>query len=83
MLDNRDDAQQVCVATVAGDVTIHDGRLWHRVLPSNKTGIASLRRSAYVPYLTSHQPYEPKHEDSPMPFYHYLGIAIRKLKGGA
>jgi len=59
-------------------VTVHDGRLWHRVAVSTRTGAASLRRSMYVPYLTD--PYEPKGEASKTPLYHYLGAALRRLK---
>jgi hypothetical protein len=55
----------VCVETEPGDLTVHDGRLWHRVARSQYTGRASLRRSMYLPYLTG--PYEPKSEDSPTP----------------
>ncbi len=72
------DANEVTVETEPGDLTVHDGRLWHRVAVSTRTGPASLRRSMYVPYLTD--PYEPKSEQSKMPLYHRLGAAIRKLK---
>ena len=50
---------------------------------AGKTGPESLRRSAYVPYLTEHHPFEPKDEMSSTPFYHFFGAAMRKLKGGA
>ena len=63
-----------------GDLTVHDGRLWHRVAVSTRTGQASLRRSMYVPSLSD--PYEPKSEKSKTPLYHYLGAAIRRLKAG-
>lgn len=72
------DANEVTVETEPGDLTVHDGRLWHRVAVSTRTGAASLRRSMYVPYLTD--PYEPKSEQSKMPLYHRLGAAIRRLK---
>jgi hypothetical protein len=51
-------------------VTVHDGRLWHRVARATVTGDASQRRTLYVPYLKG--PYEPKDEGSPTPFYHRL-----------
>ena len=73
------DPGEICIATKAGDVTIHDGRLWHRVKPSTRP---SVRRSAYVPYLTSDQPFEPKGEASSMPFYHHFGKVLRWAKGG-
>ena len=28
------DRDELCIATSAGDVTVHDGRLWHRVRPA-------------------------------------------------
>lgn len=75
---HRPDARELAVETKAGDLTVHDGRLWHRVAQSRRSGEASLRRSMYVPYLTG--PYEPKTETSPTPAYHHLGRALRALK---
>ena len=72
---HRDDPAEVCIETEPGDLTVHDGRLWHRVARSHYTGAASLRRSMYLPYLTG--PYEPKSEDSPTPAYHRLGEWLR------
>lgn len=77
-LDHRDDEAEIVVETQAGDLTVHDGRLWHRVAQSSRTGPASLRRSMYIPYLTG--PYEPKSDGSRTPPYHYAGMALRKLK---
>lgn len=76
---HRPDPDEICVETRAGDLTVHDGRLWHRVAVSGKTGWASLRRSMYTPYQTG--PYEPKSERSPTPLYHHLGRALRWLRG--
>jgi phytanoyl-CoA hydroxylase len=72
------DRDEIAVETEPGDLTVHDGRLWHRVALSRRTGPASLRRSMYVPYLTD--PYEPKSAASKTPLYHHLGAAIRRLK---
>jgi hypothetical protein len=69
------DPDEICVETKPGDLTVHDGRLWHRVARSTREGPASLRRSMYVPYLTG--PYEPKREDSPTPAYHRVGAFLR------
>lgn len=52
------DVREVAVETEPGDLTVHDGRTWHRVEQSPHVGPRSLRRTMYVPYLT--QPYEPK-----------------------
>ena len=75
---HRPDPHELCVETEAGDLTVHDGRLWHRVARSSHTGAASLRRSMYLPYLTG--PYEPKSEESPTPGYHTLGALLRSLQ---
>jgi phytanoyl-CoA hydroxylase len=77
-LSHAPDPEEIAVETEPGDLTVHDGRLWHRVARSTRTGPASVRRSMYVPYLTD--PYEPKSEASRTPFYHRMGAALRKLK---
>ena len=77
-LSHAPDPAEIAVETQPGDLTVHDGRLWHRVQQSPKTGWASLRRSIYVPYQTG--PYEPKTEDSPTPGYHHIGRVLRWLK---
>jgi len=70
-----EDPAEICVETEPGDLTVHDGRLWHRVARSVHVGAPSLRRSMYLPYLTG--PYEPKSEASPTPLYHRLGEWMR------
>lgn len=69
--DHRIDANEVAVETQPGDLTVHDGRLWHRVQASPHEGWRSLRRSVYVPYQTG--PYEPKSDASGTPGYHHFG----------
>lgn len=69
-LDNREDPEEALLEAEAGDLTLHDGRLWHRVARSTLEGDASERRTMYVPYLAG--PYEPKDENSPTPLYHHL-----------
>lgn len=69
------DPEECVIETGPGDLSVHDGRLWHRVARSQHSGDASLRRSLYVPYLTG--PYEPKHEGSRTPAYHHLGRVQR------
>ena len=51
-VSHGEDPAEVCVETEPGDLTVHDGRLWHRVARSQLHGRASLRRSMYLPYLT-------------------------------
>ena len=77
-VDHRPDPKEICIETRAGDLTVHDGRLWHRVERSPHQGPASFRRSMYVPYLTDE--YQPKSEESGTAFYHHLGALGRKLK---
>ena len=74
-VSHRPDPAELCVETEPGDLTVHDGRLWHRVARSTLNGAASLRRSMYLPYLTG--PYEPKSDDSPTPAYHRVGEWLR------
>lgn len=69
------DPAEVCVETMPGDLTVHDGRLWHRVAQSPHTGLKSLRRSMYLPYLTG--PFEPKSDESPTPAYHRVAEWLR------
>ena len=73
-LDNRVDPREMCVEAKAGDLTIHDGRLWHRVARSTVSGEASRRRIMYVPFING--PYEPKHARSPVPISHRLGRLV-------
>lgn len=73
------DPNEVHVETWPGDLTIHDGRMWHRVATSSKTGWASMRRSMYVPY--QRDAYQPKDEDSKPLLYHRLFDKIMKLRG--
>ena len=75
---HRPDKREVAVETRAGDLTVHDGRLWHRVERSPHTGRASLRRVMYVPYLTDE--FHPKGEDSSTPIYHHIGKVMRLFK---
>ena len=56
-VSNDDDPREVAVQTWPGDVTVHDGRMWHRVKRSTHTGARSIRHSMYVPFvIDAHQP---------------------------
>lgn len=66
-LDNNADQQEVAIVPNAGDLTIHDGRLWHRVAQSSVIGEESRRRVIYLPIIAGK--YEPKNEKSPTAFY--------------
>ncbi|MDN3584896.1 phytanoyl-CoA dioxygenase family protein [Mucilaginibacter flavus] len=72
-LDHDTDENEVAITPTAGDLTIHDGRLWHRVAQSNVIGEESRRRVIYIPIIAGK--YEPKHADSPTAFYQrFAGI---------
>lgn len=72
------DPKEVAVETWPGDLTVHDGRMWHRVEASPRTGWASLRRSMYVPYVRD--TFAPKSETSETPAYLRLFDAIMRWK---
>lgn len=55
---NDDDPDEIPVETWPGDLTVHDGRMWHRVKASPHTGEKSVRHSMYVPYVVD--AYQPK-----------------------
>jgi phytanoyl-CoA hydroxylase len=79
-IDHNADKKEVGFDIEAGDLTIHDGRLWHRVQQSSLTGEASRRRVLYFPAITG--AYRPKNETSATPFYHRLAqIKDKRLTG--
>lgn len=67
-LDNEPDAREVAFDIKAGDLTVHDGRCWHRVERSSLIGAASRRRVMYIPIIAGK--YTPKSAKSATPFYH-------------
>jgi ectoine hydroxylase-related dioxygenase (phytanoyl-CoA dioxygenase family) len=67
-VDNRPDEKEVGFDIEAGDLGVHDGRLWHRVQQSPNYGDASRRRVMYVPFITG--AIKVKNEKTKMPFYH-------------
>jgi ectoine hydroxylase-related dioxygenase (phytanoyl-CoA dioxygenase family) len=69
-LNNQTDKKEVLVEASAGDLVIHDGRIWHRVAPSPLTGAASRRRVMYIPMIVGE--YAPKTAVSKTPLYLHL-----------
>ncbi|MEP6675296.1 MAG: phytanoyl-CoA dioxygenase family protein [Ferruginibacter sp.] len=67
-IDKDADPREVGFDIEAGDLTVHDGRIWHRVEQSPFTGEQSRRRVMYVPIVTGK--YQPKNKYSKTPFYH-------------
>lgn len=69
-LDHQQDVEEIAVIPRAGDLTVHDGRLWHRVAQSTISGEPSRRRVMYVPVISGK--YAPKNENSGTPLYQRL-----------
>lgn len=72
--DHEPDPEEIALIPAAGDLTVHDGRLWHRVAQSSISGEPSRRRVMYVPVISGK--YAPKNESSPTPLYQrFAGLA--------
>jgi phytanoyl-CoA hydroxylase len=78
-VDNKPDKNEIGFDIEAGDLTIHDGRLWHRVQQSAYEGEKSRRRVMYIPVITG--AYQPKHAGSATPFYHKLARLKKNPNG--
>lgn len=68
--DMEPDVNELAITTEAGDLTIHDGRLWHRTALAQVTGDASERVVTYLPIMDG--PIKRKHDGSKTPFYFHL-----------
>jgi phytanoyl-CoA hydroxylase len=75
-IDHRPDPREAAFEIDRGDLTIHDGRLWHRVEVSPNFGEKSRRRVMYVPIITGK--YKPKSANSKTPFYHRFAKVVTK-----
>ena len=75
-IDHKADFREIGMNINAGDLTVHDGRLWHRVEVSPNVGEASRRRVMYLPIITGK--YMPKSENSRTPFYHRFAKLVLK-----
>jgi phytanoyl-CoA hydroxylase len=73
-VDNNPDEKEVGFDINRGDLTVHDGRIWHRAQQSPYFGEASRRRVMYVPIITGK--YMPKNERSKTPLYHRLASRV-------
>ena len=67
-VDNTADKEEISLEAEVGDLTVHSGRIWHRVALSSVEGAASKRRVMYFPIIKGK--YKPKSEESRTPFYH-------------
>ena len=66
-MEHQPDPAEYAIEAEAGDLTIHDGRIWHRVAEASVTGDASQRRVMYIPHMEG--PLKEKNEKSPTPLY--------------
>lgn len=78
-IDNKPDKKETGFDIQAGDLTVHDGRLWHRVQQSPHEGEASRRRVIYIPIVTG--AYQPRNANSATPFYHKLAKLKKNPNG--
>ncbi len=67
VLNTQEDPNEVSMEAEAGDLCIHDGRLWHRVAMSPHIGKKSHRRVMYVSMLSG--PSDERNSKSKTPFY--------------
>jgi phytanoyl-CoA hydroxylase len=74
ILDKKEDPNEVLVTAHAGDLVLHDGRLWHRVARSPHVGEKSRRRVMYIPLICGKV--EHKTDESKTPFYHKVNKLI-------
>jgi phytanoyl-CoA hydroxylase len=74
-MNNEEDKNEMLVDALAGDLVVHDGRIWHRVAMSPLMGAASRRRVMYIPIIIGK--YMPKSEESATPFYHHFQKLVR------
>lgn len=74
-VDNTEDPEEFIVEAEAGDVTVHSGRLWHRVALASVQGEASVRRVMYFPIIKGK--FKPKTHRSPTPIYHKFNKLIK------
>ena len=69
-ISHKPDKKELGLNVEAGDLTVHDGRLWHRVARSPFTGERSRRRVMYVPIVTGK--FIPRDENSKPLLYQRL-----------
>lgn len=79
-VSGKPDRNEIHVETWPGDLTVHDGRMWHRVQAPTQPGWVGMRRNIFVPYVCDD--YQPKSEDSKTPLYQRIfdRILARRLE---
>jgi len=72
-LDYKEDKEEVGLTVEPGDLTVHDGRLWHRVAQSPIIGEKSRRRVMYIPIICGK--YEPRTKNSkPLLYQRFMAV---------
>ncbi|MEY2829603.1 MAG: hypothetical protein RIQ33_1461 [Bacteroidota bacterium] len=71
-VNTKKDPKEILLKANAGDLALHDGRMWHRVGKSDFMGAPSRRRVMYVPIICGDV--EERNAHSKTPFYHKLKI---------
>ncbi|MEO9021583.1 MAG: phytanoyl-CoA dioxygenase family protein [Ginsengibacter sp.] len=66
-VDNNADKDEISLEAESGDLTVHSGRMWHRVALASVEGAASKRRVMYFPIIKGK--YKPMSEESRTPIY--------------
>ncbi len=77
-VSDGDDPDEIPVETWPGDLTVHDGRMWHRVVASPHAGARSVRRTMFVPYVVD--AYRPKGADARPMLYMRLFDAVMRWR---
>jgi ectoine hydroxylase-related dioxygenase (phytanoyl-CoA dioxygenase family) len=75
-VDNTPDPRETGLDIHLGDLSVHNGRIWHRVQQSPNFGEKSRRRVMYIPIITGK--YIPRNEQSKTPLYHRIMRKILK-----
>ncbi len=75
-VSNKADKNEIGLNVEPGDLTVHDGRLWHRVAQSPHVGEKSRRRVMYVPIVTGK--FQPRTEQSKPLLYQRLMTITNK-----
>ncbi len=69
-VSNKEDKNEIGLNVEAGDLTVHDGRIWHRVAQSPYIGEKSRRRVMYVPIISGK--FQPRNGESKPLLYQRL-----------
>lgn len=75
-ISHKPDKDEIGLNVEAGDLTVHDGRLWHRVAQSPYLGEKSRRRVMYLPIITGE--FNPKTENTKPLLYQRLMTLTNK-----